>query len=72
MMDFHVNSFVVALGHRYLASQLGFYLPDHPSVFRFETSGQMVSQYEGWDTPLKLWVKMQLSLVKVQNKFLLS
>jgi hypothetical protein len=57
MMDFHVNSFVVALGHRYLASQLGFYLPDHPSVFRFETSGQMVSQYESWDAPLKFMGK---------------
>ena len=51
------NSFVVSLGHRYLASQLGFYLPDHPSVFRFETSGHIVSQYEVWEGPLKFMGK---------------
>ncbi len=54
--DLH-DSFVVALGHRYLASQLGFYLPDHPSMFRFEASGQVVSQYEVWDGPLKFMGK---------------
>lgn len=46
------GSFVVALGHRYLASQLAFYLPDHPQVFRFETSGQVISQYEVWPGPV--------------------
>ncbi|QPK64277.1 glycosyltransferase family 39 protein [Methylomonas sp. LL1] len=45
------DSFVVALGHRYLASQLAFYLPDHPKVFRFEESGQVISQYEVWPGP---------------------
>lgn len=45
--------FVVALGHRYLASELAFYLPDHPKVYRYETSGRIQSQYEVWDGPLQ-------------------
>ncbi len=45
------DSFVVALGHRYLASQLAFYLPDHPDVYRFEQSGHVTSQYEVWPGP---------------------
>lgn len=47
------NTFVVALGHRYLASQLAFYLPDHPKVFRFETGGTVMSQYEVWPGPVE-------------------
>jgi 4-amino-4-deoxy-L-arabinose transferase-like glycosyltransferase len=47
------QSFVVALGHRYLASQLAFYLPDHPQVYRYEESGQVMSQYEVWPGPDK-------------------
>ena len=46
------DSFVVALGHRYLASELAFYLPDHPKVYRFEESGQVTSQYEVWPGPV--------------------
>ncbi|MDD4915536.1 MAG: glycosyltransferase family 39 protein [Methylococcales bacterium] len=45
------DSFVVALGHRNLASQLAFYLPDHPAVFRYEASGAVKSQYELWPGP---------------------
>jgi hypothetical protein len=45
------QSFVIALGHRYLASQLAFYLPDHPQVFRYEASGLVTSQYEVWPGP---------------------
>jgi len=45
------GTFVVALGHRYLASQLAFYLPDHPKVYRFEESGNVISQYEVWPGP---------------------
>ncbi len=45
------DTFVVALGHRYLASQLAFYLPDHPNVYRFEESGKVISQYEVWPGP---------------------
>jgi len=47
------DSFIVALGHRYLASQLAFYLPDHPKVYRYEESGQIKSQYEVWNGPLE-------------------
>lgn len=45
------GTFVVALGHRYLASELAFYLPDHPKVYRYETSGLVLSQYEVWPGP---------------------
>lgn len=45
------NTFVVALGHRYLASELAFYLPDHPQVYRYEPSGSVTSQYEVWPGP---------------------
>ncbi|MCQ8103673.1 glycosyltransferase family 39 protein [Methylomonas sp. SURF-2] len=45
------DTFIVALGHRYLASQLGFYLPDHPQVYRYEESGLIMSQYEVWPGP---------------------
>ncbi|MGR8930110.1 MAG: ArnT family glycosyltransferase [Gammaproteobacteria bacterium] len=48
------DTFVVALGHRYLASQLAFYSPDHPRVYRFEESGQVNSQYEVWHGPQSL------------------
>lgn len=47
------DAFIVALGHRYLASELGFYLPDHPQVYRYEESGQVASQYEVWPGPEK-------------------
>ena len=47
------DTFMVALGHRYLASQLGFYLPDHPPMYRFDNSGQVLTQYEVWGGPLK-------------------
>ena len=45
------DTFVVALGHRFVASQMAFYLPDHPQVFRLESSGQISSQYEVWPGP---------------------
>lgn len=47
------KTFVVALGHRYLASELAFYLPDRPKVYRFEPSGMVTSQYEVWPGPLE-------------------
>lgn len=46
------DSFIVTLGHRNLASQLAFYLPDHPQVFRYEAGGRIKSQYELWPGPL--------------------
>ena len=45
------NTFIVAYGHRNLASMLAFYLPDHPRVFRFESSGEIKTQYELWNGP---------------------
>jgi len=47
------HSFVVALGHRNIASQLAFYLPDHPQVFRYEANGVIKSQYEIWPGPVE-------------------
>ncbi|MDT8406508.1 MAG: glycosyltransferase family 39 protein [Methylococcales bacterium] len=37
--------------HRYLASELAFYLPDQPKVFRYSHSGRIESQYELWPKP---------------------
>ncbi|MDO9106222.1 MAG: glycosyltransferase family 39 protein [Methylovulum sp.] len=45
------GTLLIALGHRFLASQLAFYLPGHPRVYRYEGSGQIVSQYEVWGGP---------------------
>jgi 4-amino-4-deoxy-L-arabinose transferase-like glycosyltransferase len=45
------DSLVIALGHRFLASQLAFYLPDQPYVYRYEESGIVTSQYEVWGPP---------------------
>jgi 4-amino-4-deoxy-L-arabinose transferase-like glycosyltransferase len=44
---------VIALGHRDLASQLAFGLPDHPRVYRWEPGGEIVSQYEMWNDPVE-------------------
>mgnify|MGYP001336705483 CR=1 FL=1 len=44
---------VIALGHRDLASQLAFALPDQPRVYRWEPSGRIVSQYEVWNHPIE-------------------
>ena len=46
------KTFIIAVGHRFLVSQMAFYLPDHPHVFHFEDSGQVVSQYEVWAGPV--------------------
>ena len=45
------GTLVIALGHRFLASQLAFYLSDHPYVYRYEDSGRITSQYEVWGGP---------------------
>lgn len=47
------KSVVVTVGHRFLASQLAFYLPDHPRVYRYEASGGVTSQYEVWQGPIE-------------------
>jgi 4-amino-4-deoxy-L-arabinose transferase-like glycosyltransferase len=45
------NTFVLALGHRYNAAQMAFNMPQHPRVYRFESSGRPMSQYEIWPGP---------------------
>ncbi len=42
---------VIALGHRTLTSELAFYLPGQPTVYHYEDSGQIASQYEVWGWP---------------------
>ncbi|MDP2903239.1 MAG: glycosyltransferase family 39 protein [Methylovulum sp.] len=45
------KTFVIALGHRTLTSELAFYLPGQPTVYHYEGSGQIASQYEVWGWP---------------------
>ncbi len=47
------QAFIMVVGHRNIASQLGFYLQDHPTVFRYEVSGLVESQYELWPGPVE-------------------
>lgn len=42
---------VITLGHRFLTSQLAFYLPDHPRVYRYGAGTRVDSQYEVWGWP---------------------
>lgn len=44
---------LIALGHRDLASHLAFALPDRPRIYRWESSGKIVSQYELWNHPIE-------------------
>ena len=45
------NTFVLALGHRYHAAWMAFYMPSHPRVYRWEVTGVPQSQYEVWPGP---------------------
>jgi 4-amino-4-deoxy-L-arabinose transferase-like glycosyltransferase len=45
------NTFVMALGHRYHAAEMAFYMPSHPRVYRWEPSDAVQSQYEIWPGP---------------------
>ncbi len=45
------QTFVMALGHRYHAAEMAFYMPSHPRVYRWEPSGAVQSQYEIWPGP---------------------
>ena len=45
------NTFVMALGHRYHAAWMSFYMPSHPRLYRWEASGTPQSQYEVWPGP---------------------
>ncbi len=60
LLDDSRDILLITLGHRYLTSQLAFYLPGHPKVYRYEASGQVVSQYEIWDDPAQFTGKTAL------------
>lgn len=43
---------VMTQGHRYLTSELAFYLPDHPRVYLHDTEPEVVlTQYDLWPVP---------------------
>ncbi|MCB1242458.1 MAG: ArnT family glycosyltransferase [Verrucomicrobiales bacterium] len=43
---------VIALGHRYNASELAFYMPGQPRVYRWHRFLEVESQYELWPDPV--------------------
>lgn len=45
------ETFVVVLGHRNYASEMAFYMPQQPRVYRWQQDGRLVSQYEIWPAP---------------------
>ena len=45
------NTFVLTSNLRTDAAQLAFTMPQHPRVYRWERSGQVLSQYEVWPGP---------------------
>ncbi|MDF1859233.1 MAG: glycosyltransferase family 39 protein [Verrucomicrobiales bacterium] len=57
--------FLVAFGHRDVASHLAFGLPDQPKLYRWEASGKIVSQYEMWNNPLEDGLKGKDALLLV-------
>jgi 4-amino-4-deoxy-L-arabinose transferase-like glycosyltransferase len=42
---------IVVIGHRFSASHLAFHLHDHPSVWLWNDSGEIRSQYDLWNAP---------------------
>ncbi len=44
--------FIWVGGHRYTTSQLAFYLPEQPRMYRYDPSGLIYSQYEMWPGPI--------------------
>jgi hypothetical protein len=45
------ETFVVAMGERDHASEMAFYMPSHPQIFRFRPADVIESQYEIWPDP---------------------
>lgn len=45
------DAFLLVDDHRYLVSELAFYLPEQPVVFRLPDAGKIDSQYELWPSP---------------------
>jgi hypothetical protein len=46
--DENKNIPIIVVGHRYYTSELAFYLPDQPRVYRWAAKGVVESQYEMW------------------------
>ncbi len=46
------QTFIIALGHRYHASEMAFYVPGQPRTYRWEPLDQIASQYELWTNPI--------------------
>lgn len=61
-------AFILTLGHRYLTSELAFYLPDHPKAFRYEPSGRVTSQYEVWPGPVNYIGKPGLIIAELSSE----
>lgn len=45
------QTLVLVLGHREYASEMAFYMPQRPTVYRWEPDGSIRSQYEIWPVP---------------------
>ena len=60
--------FFLTVGHRYLTSQLAFYLPDHPQVYRYEDKGGVYSQYEVWPGPTQFIGKTAFVISELNGK----
>ena len=60
--------FFLTVGHRYLTSQLAFYLPDHPQVYRYEDKGGVYSQYEVWPGPIQFIGKTAFVISELNGK----
>ena len=45
------HTIVFAVGHRENASEMAFYMPQHPFVYRWFQDGKVESQYEIWPSP---------------------
>lgn len=45
------RTFVVVLGHRHYASEMAFCMPQQPRIWRWQSDGRLMSQYELWPQP---------------------
>jgi hypothetical protein len=59
------DTLVITQGHRFTTSELAFYLPDHPRVYRYTASLRAVSsQHDLWETPASHLGKNALIVVQ--------
>lgn len=66
------DTFVLTVSHRYLASELAFYLPGHPEVLLYHEGppGAVVSQYDLWPSPASRTGGDALIVVQARDKTL--